>query len=313
MRIAIMGSGGMGGFLGARLAASGHEVVFIARGPHLEAMASHGLKLLSGDGDLHIDPVTACEDTRQVAPVDLILFCVKLYDTTEAARACIPMMDDKTYILTLQNGVESVDMISAIVGKGKTIGGSIYVSASIESPGVIRHSGGANTIRFAEPDNRPGPRTATLERIFREAGLIGICEDDMQRMLWSKFILLAANAGIGALTDSGAVAMCADPDGRDVLLGAMWEAYHVAEAMGVPLPADIVERQLDLILAVGAEQDLIASQCLDLRRGKRLELEWIQGTLHRLGKKYHVPTPITSTAYVALKRFADGAGDPRKD
>jgi len=312
MRIAIMGSGGMGGFLGAKLAASGHEVVFIARGRHLEAISSQGLKLLSRDGDLHIDPATACQDTRRVVPVDLILFCVKLYDTTEAARACIPMMNDDSYILTLQNGVESVDIISGIIGEGKTIGGSIYVSASIESPGVIRHSGGNNTIRFAEPDNLPSRRTATLERIFREAGLVGICEENMQRMLWSKFILLSANAGIGALTDSGAVAMCADPDSRNVLLGAMREAYHVAEAMGIPLPKDIVERQLDLILAVGAEQDLIASQCLDLRLGNRLELEWIQGTLHRLGRQYHVPTPITSTAYVALKRFAGGTGKPRK-
>lgn len=307
MRIAIMGSGGMGGFLGAKLAIAGHDVIFIARGKHLAAINSDGLKLLSHDGDVHIHPANACEDTQDVGPVDLILFCVKLYDTTQAARACLPMMQDTTFILTLQNGVESVDLISAIVGQGKTIGGSIYVSANILSPGVIKHSGGANTIRFAEVDNQASPRTEILERIFDEAGLIGVHEENLQKMLWTKFVLLCANAGVGSLTDSGAVAMCSDPDTREILLSAMWEVYHVAEAKGIILPENTVDDVLKLILSVGPQKGLIASQCLDLRSGNRLELEWIQGTLHRLGKKYGVPTPINSTAYVALKRFAEGS------
>ena len=185
MRIAIMGSGGMGGFLGTKLAAAGHEVIFVARGKHLSAINSQGLKLLSPEGDIHIHPVTACEDTRDVGPVDLILFCVKLYDTDQAARACLPLMQDTTFILTLQNGVESVDLISAIVGPDKTIGGSIYVSASIASPGVITHSGGTNTIRFAERDNQQSPRTDILEQIFDQAGLIGVREDNLQTMLWT--------------------------------------------------------------------------------------------------------------------------------
>jgi len=301
-----MGSGGMGGFLGAKLASAGHDVTFIARGKHLDAINKFGLKLISKEGNLHINPAFAVKDTHNVTPVDLILFCVKLYDTQDAARLCLPIMHEKSFILSLQNGVESVDIISDIVGPGKTIGGSIYVSANIEAPGIIRHSGGNNTIRFTEADNKPTSRTKLLEQILRDAGLIGFCEKNMQEMLWSKFVLLSANASVGSLTDSGAVAMCADPDTKEVLIGAMWEAYHVAEAMGIKLPHDIVENQLSLILKVGKEQDLIASQCLDLRQGNRLELEWVQGTLHRLGKKYNVPTPITSTAYAALKRFAQG-------
>lgn len=306
MRIAIMGSGGMGGFLGAKLANTGHEVIFIARGKHLDAINSTGLKLLSKEGDLHINPAIACEETENVGTVDLILFCVKIYDTAQAARACLPLMSDDTFILTLQNGIQSVDLISEIVGQGKTIGGSIYVSANIQSPGVIKHSGGTNTVHFAETNNQPSSRTEILERIFEEAGLIGSRADNLQEMLWSKFILLCANAGMGSLMDAGAVSMCSDPDSKEILLGAMWEVYHVAEAMGIVLPENIVEDTLTLILSVGKEEDLIASQCLDLRMGNKLELEWIQGILHKLGKKYKVPTPINSTAYVALKRFAGG-------
>ncbi|NOZ65778.1 MAG: 2-dehydropantoate 2-reductase [Alphaproteobacteria bacterium] len=306
MRIAIMGTGGMGGFLGAKLAAAGHEVTFIARGPHLEAIKSDGLRLLSREGDLHIQPAHAFADTRHVGTVDLILFCVKLYDTEQAAQACLPMMADDTFILTLQNGVESIDLISAVVGPGKTVGGAIYVSASISKPGVIQHSGGTNTIRFAEKGNRPSSRTKILAQIFKDAGLIGIREENLQVMLWTKFVLLCANAGLGSLTNSGAVTMCSDEDTKEILLESMWEVHRVAEAMGIILPQNTVDDVLSLILSVGHEKDLIASQCLDLRGGKRLELEWVQGTLHRLGKKYNVPTPINNTAYVALKRFANG-------
>jgi len=305
MRIAIMGSGGMGGFLGAKLASAGNEVIFIARGRHLQAIRSHGLKLLSPEGDIHINPAQASDNSAEVGPVDLILFCVKLYDTTEAARACLPMMTADSFILSLQNGVESVGMISDIVGRGKTVGGSIYVSANIQAPGVITHSGGTNSIHFAE-DGPRGPRSDILLRLFRQAGLIGICEDNLPQMLWTKFVLLCANASVGSLTDSGAVSMCSNPDSREMLLKAMQEVCDVAAAMGVILPADTVDRLLTLILNVGQKKDLIASQCLDLRGGRRLELEWTAGTLHRLGKKYNVPTPVNSTAYVALKRFANG-------
>ncbi|WP_417623667.1 ketopantoate reductase family protein [Paremcibacter congregatus] len=310
MRIAVMGTGGMGGFLGAKLAMAGHEVIFIARGPHLDAIKKNGLKLLSNAGDIHIHPATATEDTTEVGAVDLILFCVKLYDTTAAARACLPMMESDSFILTLQNGVESVDMLSSIVGQGRTIGGSIYVSASIESPGVITHSGGNNTIRFAEVDNQPSRRTEVLEDIFTQAGLVGIRAENLQVMLWSKFVLLSANAGVGALTDRSAAQMVADPLVKPLLLAAMQEAYDVASAMGIPLPEGVIDRVLDVIVSNGEKQDLIASQCLDLRKGRPLELEWIQGTLHRLGQHYDIPTPITSTCYAALKRFASGRQNP---
>ncbi len=301
-----MGSGGMGGFLGAKLAVSGHDVIFIARGRHLDALKSNGLKLISQKGDIHIDKPSVYEDTRDVGPVDLILFCVKLYDTKPAALACKPMMNHDTFLLTLQNGVESADIISSVIGAGKTISGAIYVSASIQSPGVIKHSGGNDTIQFSESDNLPSARTDILENIFEQAGLIGHRADNMKEMLWSKFVLLCANAGLGSLTDSGTKTMCADPDTKEILLAAMWEVFNVAKAMDIALPESIIDDILTLLISDDQQEEMIASQCLDLRCGNRLELEWIQGTLHRLGKLHNVPTPINSTAYVALKRFASG-------
>jgi len=305
MRIAIMGSGGMGGYVGAKLSAAGHEVIFIARGEHLKAIQEKGLKLLSPDGDLHIQPAQAFEDTREVGRVDLIIFCVKLYDTEKAAQACQPMMDQNSFILSLQNGVESLDLINKIVGDHRTLGGAIYVSAHIESPGIIRHNGGTDIIQFAEENNEKTPRTACLEKILNQAGLKGICHDDIQVMLWNKFILLSANAGMGSLTGLGIIGMLKDPDIAPMLRAAMKEAEAVAHAMGVKLADDLIDNIYKVFNNLDGH-DLIASQALDLQKGRKMELEWIQGSIHRLGKKYGVATPIHSTAYVALKRFAHG-------
>lgn len=305
MRIAIMGSGGMGGYVGAKLSSAGHEVIFIARGQHLKAIQKQGLRVLSPDGDIHIQPAQAVEDTTKVGSVDLILFSVKLYDTEAAARSCLPMMDENTFMLSLQNGVESIDLISKIVGNNKTIGGAIYVSAHIESPGVIRHNGGTDILLFAEEDSKPSVRTDCLEKILNEAGLKAKRHDDLHVMLWSKFILLSANAGIGSLTGLGILAIKQDPDMYPLFREAMLEAQAVARAMGVDLQEDLIEGIFKVIENLDGH-DLIASQALDLKKGRKMELEWIQGTIHRLGKKHNVPTPVHSTAYIALKRFAGG-------
>ncbi|MCF8473755.1 MAG: 2-dehydropantoate 2-reductase [Emcibacter sp.] len=306
MRIAIMGSGGMGGFLGAKLALVGHNVTFIARGAHKNAINSNGLKLLSQDGDIHIYPAQAYENTDNIAPVDLILFCVKLYDTETAARSCLPLMTKDSFILTLQNGVESVDLISNIVGKGRTLGGSIYVSANIKSPGIITHSGGNNTIHFAEFDHKPSHRIEILENILAEAGLNPVHAKNMDVMLWSKFVVLSANAALGTLTNLGAVSLCHNPDTKELFKQAMYEVFNLAQAMDIILPTDIIDKNLAMIASLNEKSDLISSQCLDFRAGKKLELEWIQGTIHRLGQKHAIKTPINSTAYVALKRFSEG-------
>lgn len=306
MRIAIMGTGGMGGFLGAKLAEAGHNVAFIARGAHLRAIKTKGLRVLSDAGNIHIQPAKAYDNPEEVGPVDIILFCVKLYDTEVAAQACVDMMDNNTLILSLQNGVESVDIISKFVGEGRAIGGSIYVSAKIDSPGVIKHLGGSNIIRFAEVDNQASNRTELIQHIFAKTNVDAILEDNLQHMLWTKFILLSANAGIGSLMNCGAREVCEDPIGKELLVGAMEEAYNVAQAMGIGLPENTVEMVLNLIISMSEQSEMLPSQCIDMRNGNRLELEWIQGTIQRFGHKYNVPTPINNTAYVTLRRFAGG-------
>tara|TARA_B100001939_G_scaffold201813_4_gene173453 strand:- start:6143 stop:7075 length:933 start_codon:yes stop_codon:yes gene_type:complete len=308
MRIAIMGAGGMGGFLGAKLLKAGYDVAFIARGAHLEALRENGLALLSEEGDIHVAPVTASDDPGAIGPVDMIIFSVKLFDTEQAAAACLPLMQDKTFLLTLQNGVESVEMISRIIGPGRTLAGSIYVSASIAEPGVIRHNGGANMLMYAGPEDFPEENYKPVADMVAAAGLTGDRHPDMRVMLWEKFVLLAANAGLGTLTGRDAGALCRDPDSRPLFRQALQEVVAVARADGVTLSDGLVDMIMARIDGLKG-QNLMASQAVAKARGQRLELEWIQGTLHRLGRKYSIPTPLHSLCYVCLKPYADSAPD----
>lgn len=305
MKIAIMGSGGIGGYLGFKMVKAGYDVTFIARGAHLKAMQEKGLALHTFEGEDHVD-VTAVDDSSAVGPVDMILFSVKLYDTMDAAEMCRPMMGDDTFILTLQNGVESVDLISSVVGPDRTLGGSIYVSANIESPGVIRHNGGNDLIRYGETVK--SDRMEKVARLLEDAGLNGQPAEDMRAMLWEKFVLLASNAGLGGMTDKSARQMCTDDDIRPLFISGLQEVLDIARAEKIAVDPDVVGVVMAYMDNLPEEFDLIASQLLDKRNGKKLELEWLQGTIHRLGRKHGVPTPIHSMAYLALKPYVDGKG-----
>ncbi|WP_417318177.1 ketopantoate reductase family protein [Emcibacter sp.] len=306
MRIGIIGAGGMGGFLGVKLASAGHDIFFVARGKHLEAMKKKGLTLKMEEGDETTRDFTTAESPENFGQMDLIIFAVKLYDTLDAAKLCLPMMGPETVILTLQNGVESVDLISEVVGAGHTIAGSIYVSANIEEPGVIRHNGGANMMMYAGPNGFDEARYEKVAAIIRDTGMAGDRHADMMVMLWEKFVLLAANAGLGAMTGLDAGALCSDPDSRPLFEMALTEAEAVANASGVALQEGLVSMFMERIDAL-KDQKLLASQAYAKLHGNKLEVEWIQGTIHRLGQKYGVPTPVHSLCYVCLKPFADGA------
>ncbi|WP_321391264.1 2-dehydropantoate 2-reductase [Emcibacter sp.] len=306
MKIGIIGAGGMGGFLGVKLAEAGHEVFFVARGKHLEAMKEKGLTLREEERDTTVTSFIAAEDPSSFGEMDLIVFSVKLYDTMEGARLCLPMMGPDTIILTLQNGVESVDMISEVVGHNKTIAGSIYVSANIEGPGVIRHNGGAGMMMYAGPDGIDEKQYEKIAAVVQDSAMAGDRHPDMMVMLWEKFVLLAANAGLGAMTGMEAGAMCQDPDIRPLFEMALKEVEAVANAAGVSLQQGLVPMMMARIDALKG-QNLLASQAYAKLHGNKLEVEWIQGTIHRLGQKYGVPTPVHSLCYVCLKPFANGA------
>lgn len=305
MRIAIMGAGGVGGYFGARLAMAGEDVTFIARGPHLEAIRERGLTVVSDSEEFTVAPAKATEDTASLGAVDAVLFCVKLYDTAAAAKACLPLIGDNTFILTFQNGIESVDEISRIVGPGRVLGGAVYIVVSIAGPGVIRRTGPSDLMEFGEPGGVITERARNFATVCEGAGLNVNLVADMRRMIWKKFVLISATSSLTALTRQTVGTVREDAVMRGMLIAAIAETVRVARKLGVDLADDIEADtlyQLDHVIS----RDAKASQLVDLERGARLELEWLSGAVHRLGAKAGVATPVHSTVYAALRPFMNG-------
>lgn len=305
MKVAVMGAGGVGGFFGSKLAQNGVDVTFIARGRHLEELQKKGLRLIEDGTEQIIDPVKVIGLTKDAEPVDVILLAVKLGDTKQAAGACLPLMHDETFLVTLQNGVESVDVISGIVGEGRTIGAAVYVVSNIVKPGVIEKSGPSGRLEFAEPDGSRSDRAVAFEAMCQAAGIDAHLMDDMQSMLWRKFIMLSASSSMTALTRQPMGYMHDDPDAQGVMLAAVRETIAVADALGIELSEDIEQSTLKTLNFV-LHSEAKASQLVDLERKKPLELEWLSGAIHRFGQELGVPTPVHSTVYAALKPFAKG-------
>lgn len=310
MRIAVMGAGGMGGWLGAKLASSGNEVVFIARGAHLEAIRANGLKVSGGD-PLHLTEIVATDRPDEVDPVDAVLFCVKLYDTESAANALAPLLGPETFVVTVQNGVESAERIARIVGDGRTLAGAAYFPANIAAPGEIAYVGrieGKPHIAFGEPGAGPSKRAHAFAGVCRAAGIDAEVFDDSESMIWEKFCLVSGTSAATALTRQTVGAVRSDPDMRWMLAEAIGEAARIGRKLGVALPDDMEARTLAFIDNNPPHGK--SSQLVDLERGRRLELEGLSGAVIRLGKKTSVPTPVHATVYAALKPFIDGTPAP---
>jgi 2-dehydropantoate 2-reductase len=305
-----MGSGGVGGFYGARLAGHGVDVTFIARGAHLQAIRQNGLILREENQETVIRPVTAVEETSGLAPVDLIFFTVKLPDTEAALAACQPLLHERTSILTLQNGVESVAMIERFMtaqgmGSGRVLGGAVYIVSNILEPGVILKTGPSERLEFAEPDGTRSERASAVQALCHDAGIDAHLQDNLESLLWRKFILLSASSSITALTRQPMGFAQQDPVAQEIVRAAIAETVAVARARDIALPGDIEEKTLRTLNFV-VHPNAKASQLVDLERGKPLELEWLSGAIHRMGKEAQVPTPIHSTTYAALRPFAAG-------
>ena len=307
MKIAVMGAGGMGGWLGAKLAAAGNELAFIARGAHLEAMRTSGLSV-SGAETLCLAHVAATDNPDDIGPVDIILFCVKLYDTESAARALVPLLGPKTFVVTVQNGVESAARIGQIIGAGRTLAGAAYFPANIAAPGEIAYVGrieGKPHIAFGEPGDGPSERAHEFAGICRAAGIDTEVFDDTESMIWEKFCLIAGTSAATALTRQTVGVVRSDPDTRWMLREAIAEAACVGHRLGIALPDDVESRTLAFI--DNNPPNGKSSQLIDLERGRRLELDGLSGAVIRLGRQTGVPTPVHSTVYAALKPFMDGA------
>lgn len=304
MRIGVFGAGAVGGYVGARLAAAGEDVTFIARGPHLDAICESGLRLDSPNGDLTLYPAQATDDPASVGPVDYLLFAVKLFDTEAVAEACRPMVGPDTTVVALQNGVETEEILGGILGHEKVMGGTVYIAAVIAEPGLVRQTGTFARVIFGELDGSRSERGLALEAACKAANLDVVFSDAVLTEIWMKFIVLAALSGVTTATRKSIGPLRADPDTRALFRNAIAEAAAVGRARGVVLPDDAVDRQLAVV--DGWPHDMVASMLHDLNAGKRMELDHLSGAVTRLGRLAGVPTPVHDVLYATLKPYKDG-------
>ena len=300
MRIAAMAAGAVGGYFGARMAAAGHDVTFIARGAHRDAIAANGLKIESVHGDLHLPKVNVTDDPAKVGPVDIVLFAVKLWDTETAAAQARPLIGPNTRVITFQNGVDSVERIGGVIGADKAVCGIAYIATVIASPGVIKHTSSFASMRFGRADRKDDPALIAFADAGKAAKLDIAISPDIEVERWQKFIFLTAMAGATAGLRSSIGPVIADAELRGFFRKLMEEAYAVGRAKGVAVPETYVQERMDFVLAK-VEPGMKASMAHDLERGNRLELEWLNGKVVELGRALKVPTPAHEAVWTALK------------
>ncbi len=305
MKIMIFGSGGVGGYFGARLAASGEDVRFIARGPHLDAMKNNGLHVTSVLGDAHVKSVNATDTVADCGIADMVFVAVKLYDTDAAADAIRPAVGPDTTLVSFQNGVSGADILSGAFGRENVIGGSSSIAARIEKPGVIEHTGTMALLAFGEWDGQPAPRTQSLFDACAGAGIMATLSDHIEGVIWSKFVFLAAFAGITCMFWEPIGPILEDPEKRDLFRSALEETHAIARARGVTLPDDLVTKRMGF--ADGLPVEMYSSMYHDLNAGKRLELPWLSGTVVDFGLELGIDTPAHQSFVDALSSFVDGA------
>jgi 2-dehydropantoate 2-reductase len=307
MRIAAMAAGAVGGYFGARLAAAGHDVFFIARGAHRDAIQKNGLKIESVHGDLHFPKPNVTDDPAKVGPVDIVLFAVKLWDTETAAAAARPLLGPDSRLITFQNGVDSVERIAGVLGPERTIGGAAYIATTVAAPGVIRHTSQFARMRFGRADKKPDSKLDAFVDAGKAAKLDIALSADIESELWQKFIFLTAMAGSTASLRSPIGPIVADPELREFFRALMEEAFAVGKAKGVALDPAYVEDRMNFAVNK-VEPGMKASMAHDLERGNRLELDWLSGKVRALGRTFGIPTPASDTVYTTLKLYRMGKG-----
>ena len=290
MRIAVMGTGGVGGYFGARLALGGSDVTFIARGTHLEAIRERGLRVESPLGEMRLPAPHATDDPAAVGPVDLVLLGVKLWDTEAAAKAIVPLIRPGTAVVSLQNGVRKDDILREALGPSVVMGGVCYIAAQIAEPGVIRHSGTMQKVVFGEDDGARTPRAEAFLDACRRAGIDADVSGDIRRTIWEKFVFLVGLSGTTTTMRKPIGPIRANPRTRAFLRDAMREVAAVGVAEGVHLPGDFADDRL--AFADGLPATMTSSMHNDLERGNRLEVDGLSGDVVRRGELTGVPTPV---------------------
>ena len=299
MKIAIMGTGGVGGYYGGLLAKAGKDVTFIARGAHLQAICKTGLQVKSVHGDFQVSKAKATDKPADVGPVDLIIFATKTYQTDEAAKAIKPMVGKDTVVVPLQNGVDAADRIGQVVGMDHVLGGATWLSAAIEAPGVIGQYSEFRRIALGEFSGKTTPRLTSVYDLLKETGAAVEVSDNILKVLWTKFVFIASVSAMGSLTRVTFGEYRGVPEARAVLGEAIGEAAAVARARGVKLDADILAKTQAFIDS--SAPGIKPSMQRDVEAGKPSELESLIGVVVRMGAEKNVPTPLMRFAYAMLK------------
>jgi 2-dehydropantoate 2-reductase len=307
MKIVMMGSGGVGGFFGGRLARAGHDVTFIARGAHLQALREHGLTIENEpQGNIHVPKVRVTDDPASAGVADAIIFSVKLWDTEAAARAIKPIIGPHTGVVSLQNGVIKDEILRRELGEAPVMGGVCYVATHIARPGVIHQTGTMQRIIVGEHDGKPSERARALHEALAGTGVKAELSGDVRRAIWEKFVFLVALSATTTTMRRPIGAVRGNPQSRAFLLDIMREAVAVGRALGVSLPESYAEDRL--AFADGLPADMTSSMHHDLERGNRLEVQWLSGGVVELGRRAGVATPMNRAVCDILALHAGGRG-----
>jgi 2-dehydropantoate 2-reductase len=305
MKIAIMGSGGVGGFYGGRLAKAGYDVSFIARGAHLAAMRDNGLLIENEpQGNIHVPRVTVTDNPSSVGIVDLVVIAVKLWDTAAAAQSITPMVGPDTAVLSLQNGVIKDDVLRRAFGDQALMGGVTYLATNIARPGVIKQTGTMQRIVVGEYDGRRSARAEQLLEALLRSGVQAEIADDIRRTIWEKYVFLVGLSATTSTMRTTIGPIRSNAQTRGFLFDVMQEVVAVGRAHGVQLPDDYASQRLTFVDTLPAA--MTSSMHHDLDRGNRLEVEWLSGGVVQLGKDVGVPTPANRAVWDVLTLHANG-------
>ena len=305
MRIAVIGTGGIGGPYGASLAKAGADVTFVARGAHLAAMRENGLRIEGDRGETHIRPAQATDDIAGIGAVDFVLSCVKLWDVEQAAEQIRPIVGPHTAVIPLQNGIDAAERMIRILGSEPVMGGMAFVTGTIVAPGLVRQTGTYQQMTFGELDGQISERGERLRDLCEAAGFEGVLSPDIMVPVWQKFLLLVPLSGLNALTRLPLGKWREDPDLVNLYEAALRETVEVGRAERVRLPPDSAEKAVAMMRSMPPHHT--TSMGNDLLRGNRLELPWFAGKVAELGRRHDIPTPVNGFIYAALKPYVNGA------
>lgn len=304
MRIAVIGTGGVGGYFGAQLAADGQDVTFVARGEHLEAMRRDGLRVQSDHSPVLIDPVRATDKMDEIGPVDLALIGVKLWDTHDVSRSLAPHLQPGASVLSLQNGVSKDDILRTHIPATALIGGVCYISAAISSPGVIRHDGSLARIVFGEFDGRRSERTMRIFEAFNRAGVDVELSASISEVIWEKFVFLVGLSSVTSATRRPVGVLRQRERTRRLLHDAMAEVVRVGRARGIRLPADFADQQIEFVDTL--PEQMTSSMLNDLLHGRRLELPWLGQNVVDMARQLGVPASVNELLAAVLDPYVEG-------